>query len=160
LDLPMPVERVHAHPKVKANAGRVALQRGPVVYCLEGADNAGKVRNLCLPPQAKLSAAFRKDLLGGVVTVTGPALSVSQDEDGKVQTKRVSFVAIPYYAWANRQPGEMVVWLAEKPEVAELPGQGLSVLARGVRVRASHLNPTDTLADLNDGKTPRSSGDD
>ena len=62
LDLPMPVERVHAHPKVKANAGRVALQRGPVVYCLEGVDNAGMVRNLCLPPQAKLSAAFRKDL--------------------------------------------------------------------------------------------------
>jgi DUF1680 family protein len=159
LDLPMPVERVHAHPKVKANAGRVALQRGPVVYCLEGADNGGKVRNLALPRDARLSSAFRKDLLGGVVAVTGSALSVSAGEDDKIQTKPVSFVAIPYHAWANRKPGEMIVWLAEKPEVAELPGQAGSVRVRGVRIRASHLNPTDTLEELNDGKTPKSSGD-
>src|SRR5262249_51999037 len=56
LELPMPVERVYADPKVKANVGRVALQRGPVVYCLEGVDNGGKVRNLVLPRSAKVSA--------------------------------------------------------------------------------------------------------
>jgi DUF1680 family protein len=158
LSLPMPVERVYAHPKVKADVGRVALQRGPVVYCLEGVDNGGRVRNLALPRAAEVKAEFRKGLLGGVVTLTGQALAVSRGEDDRRVTKPVSFTAIPYYAWANRAPGPMVVWLAEKPEVAELPGED-GVVVGGVRVRASHVNPTDTLAELNDGKTPKASND-
>jgi DUF1680 family protein len=158
LHLPMPVERVHAHPKVKADVGRVALQRGPVVFCLEGVDNAGRVRNLCLPPEAKVTAEFRKDLLGGVVALKGSALAVTRGEGGKRVTRPVTFQAVPYYAWANRKPGQMIVWLAERPEAAELPGED-GVRARGVRIRASHVNPTDTLADLNDGVVPRGSGD-
>jgi DUF1680 family protein len=118
----MPVERVYADPRVKADAGRVALMRGPVVYCLEGVDNGGQVRNLCLPRDSTFSASFRKDLLGGVVVVAGKALAVSRGEDGKLVTKPVTFQAIPYSAWANRKPGQMIVWLAERPEVAELPG--------------------------------------
>ena len=72
----MPVERIHADPHVKADAGKVALQRGPVVYCLEGVDNDGKVRNLCLPKDAELTATFEKDLLRGVVVIRGEALAV------------------------------------------------------------------------------------
>jgi uncharacterized protein len=121
LSLPMRVRRVHADPKVKADVGRVALMRGPVVFCLEGVDNGGRVRNLCLPPEAKLSASFRKDLLGGVVEVTGEALAITRGEGGKRATRPLSFRAVPYYAWANRTPGEMIVWLAERPGVAELP---------------------------------------
>jgi DUF1680 family protein len=156
LTLPMPVERVYADPRVKADVGRVALQRGPVVYCLEGVDNAGRVRNLCLPRAAQLTAEFDKDLLGGVTVVRGEALSVSLADDKPV-TKPVPFQAVPYFAWDNRRPGPMVVWLPEEPERAEVPGLG--VVSGGLRVRASHVNPTDTLTDLNDGVVPKASGD-
>jgi hypothetical protein len=158
LVLPMPVERVYADPRVKADAGRVALQRGPVVYCLEGADNPAGVRNLCLPRTSKLSAHFEKDLLGGIAVVTGEALIVARNEDGKLATTATPFRAVPYYAWDNRQPGPMLVWVAESPELAELLGED-GVVVRGVRIRASHVNPTDTLAEISDDGLPASSAD-
>jgi DUF1680 family protein len=158
LELPMPVERVYAHPKVKADVGRVALQRGPVVYCLEGVDNDGRVRNLCLPRDAKLSAAFEKKLLRGVVVVRGEALAVSRDKNDKRVTRPVHFRAVPYATWDNRKPGEMVVWLPEDPALAEIPGED-GVTSNGVRIRASHCNPTDTLTALNDGVLPKASND-
>jgi len=158
LRLPMTVERAYAHPNVKADVGRVALQRGPVVYSLEGVDNGGHVRNLCLPKDAKLSASFEKDLLGGVVVIRGEALSVSRGDDGKLVTRPTKFQAVPYCTWENRAPGEMVVWLPETPELAEIPGED-GVLSNGVLVRASHVNPSDTLAALNDELLPKSSGD-
>src|SRR5690606_26059090 len=67
LDLPMPVTRIYADPRVQANNGRVALQRGPLVYCLEGVDNGSNLSALQLPRDAELSAASQPDLLGGVV---------------------------------------------------------------------------------------------
>jgi hypothetical protein len=163
LELDMPVERVYADPHVKADVGRVALERGPVVYCLEGVDNNGSVRNLCLPrgrggvTPPLLTATFEKDLLGGVVVVRGEALAVSRPKD-KWETKPVAFQAVPYFAWDNRKPGQMIVWLAEDPERAEIPGED-GVLINGVRIRASHVNPTDTLETLTDGEVPRSSKD-
>jgi DUF1680 family protein len=158
LELDMPVERVHAHPKVKADVGRVAIQRGPIVYCLEGADNGGQVRNLVLPKDAKLTAAFEKDLLRGVVAVRGEGLAVTRGENGKLVTTKKKFQAVPYSTWDNRQPGQMVVWLPESPDLAEIPGEQ-GVKANGALIQASHVNPTDTLAALNDGGTPKSSGD-
>ena len=158
LSLPMPVERVHADPRVKADVGRACLQRGPVVYCLEGVDNGGRVRNLVLPAHAKLSAAFEKDLLGGVVVVRGEALAVSRSEEGERVTRPVAFQAVPYATWDNRKPGPMVVWLAEQAGLAEIPGEE-GVVANGVLVRASHVNATDTLEHLNDDVVPKSSGD-
>jgi DUF1680 family protein len=116
LDLDMPVERVHADPHVKADVGRVALQRGPVVFCLEGVDNGGHVRNLSLPAHAKLTARFEKGLLGGVEVVSGTARSAARGRDGQPSTRGVQFRAVPYYAWDNRAPGEMIVWLPEKAE--------------------------------------------
>jgi DUF1680 family protein len=157
LVFPMPVERVYADPHVKADVGRVALQRGPVVYCLEGVDN-GKPRSFVLPRDAKLDAEFEKDLLGSIVAVRGEARAVSRDDKGALQTRPVKFLAVPYSLWDNRKPGQMVVWLPERPELAEIPGED-GVLSNGVRVRASHVNPTDTLTALNDGKLPKSSKD-
>jgi DUF1680 family protein len=158
LELPMEVERVHADPHVKADAGRVALQRGPIVYCLEGVDNGGRVRNLCLPRDAKLTAAFEKDLLRGVVVVRGEALAVTRDKDDKLTTRPVPLRAVPYSTWDNRKPGEMVVWLPETPGLAELPGED-GVTSGGIRIRASHCWPNDTLTALNDGLLPKSSND-
>src|SRR5439155_13296275 len=93
LSLPMPVERVYAHPRVKADVGRVALQRGPVVYCLEGVDNGGQPRSFVLRRDAKLTAEFVKDLLGGVVVVRGDALAVSFDAKAEPRVQKT-----PYYA--------------------------------------------------------------
>ena len=157
LKLPMPVERVYAHPEVKANSGRVALQRGPIVYCLEAIDNNGHVRNLCLARETKLTASFRKELLGGVMVVRGEAQSVARNGE-KLTFANVPFQAVPYALWDNRQPGEMVVWLPEEPALAEIPGED-DVVANGIRIRASHCWAHDTLTALNDGQLPKSSGD-
>jgi DUF1680 family protein len=158
LELDMPVQRVHADPHVKADIGRVALQRGPIVYCLEGVDNGGQPRSFVLPKTAKLTASFEKDLLGGVEVVRGEALQVSRDKDGKRVTRPVRFQAVPYYAWDNRAPGQMVVWLPQTPDLAEIAGES-GTWSKGVYVDASHCNPTDSLAALNDGVLPRSSHD-
>jgi DUF1680 family protein len=158
LMLPMPVERVYADPQVKADVGRVAIQRGPVVYCLEGADNGGQVRNLVLPRDALLTASIEKGLFGGVAVVQGEGLAVTRGKDEALETKKVPFQAVPYSTWDNRKPGPMVVWLPERAELAEIPGED-GVVANGVRIRASHVNPTDTLLALNDGMLPKTSND-
>ncbi|MEX2120041.1 MAG: beta-L-arabinofuranosidase domain-containing protein [Pirellulales bacterium] len=158
LELPMSVQRVYADPRVAANRGRVALQRGPVVYCLEGADNADRVRGLCLPREARLSESFESDLLGGVVVLRGEALAVSRGEDGELATEPFNFTAVPYSTWDNRRPGPMVVWLPEDPKLAEIPGEE-GVRSGEMTIRASHVNPTDSLAALADGRLPESSGD-
>src|SRR5207248_7075173 len=91
LKLFMPVERVHADPQVPADVGRVALMRGPVVYCVESADNEA-VRNLVLPKDAKLESHFEKDLLGGVQVIDGNGLAVTGRTDGDMPvTKPVRF---------------------------------------------------------------------
>jgi hypothetical protein len=108
LDLPMPLRRVVANEKVVEDRGKVALERGPIIYCAEWVDNEGHVMNLLLPDSAPLKAEYRKDVLNGVVVVTGKALALRSD--GKPVQR--DFVAIPYYAWSNRGQGEMAVWLS------------------------------------------------
>jgi DUF1680 family protein len=104
LTLPMPVRRVVCHEKVAENAGKVALERGPLVYCFEGADNDGRILDRALPDDEELAAEFRQDLLGGlVVLLSRPGASPREGS---------RLVAIPYYAWSHRGPGEMAVWLS------------------------------------------------
>jgi uncharacterized protein len=121
-------------------------------------DNDGKVRNLCLPKDAELTATFDKELLRGVKVVRGEALSVSRDDDGKRVTTKQKFQAVPYSTWDNRGAGEMVVWLPESPEAVDFSAED-GVKANGVWVRASHCWANDTLTDLNDGAVPKKSGD-
>jgi hypothetical protein len=124
LSLPMPVRRVLAHEAVEADRGRVAVERGPLVYCAEWTDNDGCVSNLVLPDGAALAAEARPDLLNGVVVIKGEAEAVSE-KAGKVVSERRTVTLIPYYAWANRGRGEMAVWLAREPgkaRVAREPG--------------------------------------
>ena len=147
LDLPMPVKRVKAHPKVAANVSRVAIQRGPVVYALEAADNGGRVSNLSLPPDAELKPEHRPDLLGGVTVIRGKSLARGE----RAETKPVEFTAIPYYAWDHRAAGEMAVWIPEDPSLARPVPK--PTLANTSRASASHVNPTDTLDALADGLT-------
>jgi hypothetical protein len=65
---------------------------------------------------------------------------------------------VPYFAWDNREPGQMIAWIAEDPQRADLPGED-GFVVKGIRIRASHLNPTDTLETINDGGVPMSSKD-
>ncbi|MGA2533874.1 MAG: glycoside hydrolase family 127 protein [Candidatus Aminicenantales bacterium] len=111
LRLPMPVRRVVADEAVKDDAGKVALERGPLVYCAEWPDNGGRARNLVLPDGRPLAAEFRPDLLNGVVVITGEALPLINGTTAEVIAKSRPFLAIPYYAWAHRGSGEMAVWL-------------------------------------------------
>ncbi|MCE9546615.1 MAG: glycoside hydrolase family 127 protein [Planctomycetia bacterium] len=106
LELPMSVERVRSHDKVKENQGKVALMRGPIVYCLEGTDQPGvNLFRLTLPRAANLRAENRPDLLGGVTVIEGTALANS-----KTPTK---LTAIPSFAWGNRDRTPMTVWIEE-----------------------------------------------
>jgi len=89
---------VLANDKVTENTGKAAIQRGPILYALEAIDNGGSVKDLKIPLETSLTAAFRSDMLNGVDVITG-----------KVGDRTVT--AIPYYAWNNRGKGEMAVWV-------------------------------------------------
>jgi DUF1680 family protein len=117
LSLPMPIRRVLSHENVKDNAGKAALQRGPIVYCAEWPDNGGRVSNLVLSDEVALRTEYHKDMLGGITVIYGTAhgLYTSEDEASAVM-KEQDFVAIPYFAWAHRGKGEMAVWLARSAE--------------------------------------------
>ena len=102
LDLPMPVRRLLSHPNVVENSGKIALERGPLVYCVEGIDHGGKVLNLILPEESELATEFNPELLKGLVLIKAKALQNGNSRE---------LTAIPYYAWSHRGVGEMTVWL-------------------------------------------------
>ncbi len=125
INLPMPVRCIECHPYVVENAGRVALMRGPILYCVEQADNVGlNLRDVLLSADVGFTATFKPDLLGGVVVLRGQAEAVPPDNAWadrlyrtavprleKPRSQSVEMTAIPYCAWANREPGRMQVWL-------------------------------------------------
>lgn len=128
LNLPLPVRLVTAHKKVKDDLNKVALERGPIVYCAEWIDNDNKVLDLVIPDDAELKAEYRKNLLGGVSVITG---TVSDTSGNK---RKLS--AIPYYAWSHRGPGEMAVWFSRKvtASAGERSGEKKSVVAEDTKV--------------------------
>jgi hypothetical protein len=138
LELPMPVRMVVAHDRVRDNSGRVALERGPLVYCIEGHDNQKleTPHNLLLTSAADFKTTFRSDLLGGVSVITGPAELVKRAADSKaVERESRPFTAIPYFARANREPSPMAVFLLREAAAAILPP--IPSLATAAKVTAS-----------------------
>ncbi|KAB2642306.1 MAG: glycoside hydrolase family 127 protein [Verrucomicrobia bacterium] len=111
LNLAMPVRRVVASDKVADDAGRVALERGPVVYCFEGIDHKDKVFSLVVADDTALASTFRADLLGGVAVITGEGSMATRQADGSVTSAATALTAVPYYAWCNRGAGQMQVWM-------------------------------------------------
>ena len=121
LNLSMPVERVMPHPQIRQTAGQIALQRGPLIYCLEQVDNGPRLANVCIPAEAELGSVWDGELFGGVPVISGQALRIERRDEGAQLYRHVSraanatskfaFKAIPYYLWANRQRGEMRVWI-------------------------------------------------
>ena len=115
LDLPMEIQMVMASDQVNADADRIAIQRGPLVYCVEGADNSNRAWNLLLPANTACTAVFERDLLGGVVTIHAKVPSVQVSPDGmSVSTALQTITAVPYFSWCNRGSGPMQVWLPLK----------------------------------------------
>jgi DUF1680 family protein len=120
-ELAMPVERMYAHLNVRHDAGLIALQRGPLVYCLEEIDNTVPLQRIVLSRTAELTSQIEFDMPGGVTTLKSQALveddidwtgTLYRSQPAAMQSRTIT--AIPYYAWDNRQPGEMRVWIREK----------------------------------------------
>lgn len=121
LILSMPVERVISHPNIRQAAGQIALQCGPIIYCLEEVDNGAQLANVVIPDSSNLEASFDSNLFNGVTVITGDALRIEpnrtksdlyrhRSQETQIETP-FTFRAIPYYLWANREPGEMRVWI-------------------------------------------------
>ncbi len=120
LVLPMPPERIEAHPSARQDCGRIALQRGPLVYCLEQADNGPGLNDIVLHRNARLEVKQDKTLFSGVpvIVASGQRRSLAGWKDSlyrpaSSEIKSVALKAIPYFLWASREPGEMLVWIRE-----------------------------------------------
>lgn len=154
--LPMPVRRVLANDRVEADRGRVALQRGPIVFAAEWPDNPnGKVRNIVLPASASLTTEFRPGFLNGVQVIKGRAFGLSERADGTLLKAEQDFLAIPYSTWANRGRGQMIVWLATTDVVARATPYPTVATTSLVTTSQARRNPRA----INDGEEPRSSDD-
>ncbi|MBZ0296708.1 MAG: glycoside hydrolase family 127 protein, partial [Anaerolineae bacterium] len=124
LSLAMPVERVAPHPQIRQDAGTIALQRGPVLYCLEEVDNGPQLANIVIPRDSQLTSQENDHIFSGIPVITGDALRLEPDNwpDQELYHTQsqlsyshtpLTFTAIPYSLWANREPGEMRVWIRE-----------------------------------------------
>ena len=123
LALDMPVSLIHANPRVYEDAGKVAVSRGPLVYCLEEADNGRNLHSVRLGNgrAESFSAEWKPDKLGGIVELRSPGIRETDTGWGetlyssinRIESDPVVLTWIPYYSWANRDPGEMRVWIRE-----------------------------------------------
>jgi len=150
IEMQMPARRLVANSNVKAAAGKIALSRGPIVYCLESIDNNGGTRNLSLPDDAELRTEMRADQLGGIVVLQAHALGSFVGS----APKSIQLTAIPFYADANRGPVTRCVWIPRAAADA-IPAS----IADSAAPSASHTNRSDTTAALNDGILPKDSAD-
>lgn len=156
LNLPMPIRRVLCYEKVEANTGKVALQRGPIVYCVEWPDiEDGHVLNLLLTDDVQLKSEYRHEMLGGVEVLRGQAVSLTEAKQGQsIIQKPTELLAIPYYAWAHRGKGQMAVWLPRTEASARpLPAP---TIASTAEVKVSRGTRPEAMHDLS---IPKSSGD-
>jgi DUF1680 family protein len=157
MTLPMPVRRVVADDRVEADRGRVALERGPLVYCVESVDHRGSVRDLVLHDDVALTSQWRPELLGGMVVLRGAATRLQRADDGSLTEVPAELTSVPYYAWNHRGEGAMAVWLPREASLA-MP-LSAATEASAAKVSASHVWPSDAVAALHDRTEPANSGD-
>lgn len=158
LDLPLEVEKVMAKDSVKADRNRFALQRGPLVYCLEGPDNFDStVMNIVVDKNASVTVSYQPNMLQGVARLEMDGYSVRRQTGSEELIRNAAKVrAIPYYAWANRGPSEMEVWIPYTASAAR-PRPAPSIASRS-RVSASVNSPL-MLRAINDQYEPQDSKD-
>jgi DUF1680 family protein len=119
LHLVMPVILMQANIQVRADQGKVAIQRGPVVYCIEEADNGNNIFDISLAADSEMEAVFEDNLLSGAVTIKATGFRRKENGYSKEvlyspytgEREKVSVKAVPYCMWGNREPGEMEVWI-------------------------------------------------
>lgn len=160
LNLPMPLRYNVSSDKVKANHDRIAVTRGPLVYCAEQADNgAGKVQRFFIPEPADLKDTDVEIMRSGVLTGI-PRLSVPGMEILDGSTKATEIKLIPYYAWNNRGDESMIVWIPRNEQVAT-KGMKSNLLTKSQygEILASHTYKEDDVAAIIDGQWPKSSAD-
>lgn len=154
IEFPMPIRRVYADLRVKANAGRVALARGPVVYCIEGADNPQRLPGFFLPKDAPLATARQPQLLSNVTVIKGTGQIRGLEGE---PSKPADFTAIPYYAWDNRTAGAMVLWIPETVELTR-PEQKPTIASQA-KISVSYRGNGDGPVAINDLIDPSKSND-
>lgn len=157
LDIPMRARRVVAREEVLPDRGRVAVERGPLVYCIEGADHRRGVHNRWLPDSATLRTEQRSDWLGGVTLVVTEGGELYRTDDGQVATKDSPLTMIPYYTWCHRGANPMRVWLPRTRELADPPR--VPTIASRATPKASHCWSADTVSALHDQMKPKNSND-
>jgi hypothetical protein len=119
LRLAMPVERIYSDRRVRSSTGKVALRRGPIIYCLEEVDNSSGLNAVVLPRDAELNSDFEESLLGGVATISASAKKIVRDAGESLYSANpgtltaTTVKAVPYALWGNRERGEMLVWINE-----------------------------------------------
>ncbi len=157
LELPMKVRRMVAHDAVADDRGRVALERGPLVFCLEGIDHDGDVRDVVLRDHDVVDARWRDDLLGGAIVLEGRSARARRTAAGALSLDEARLTAIPYALWAHRALGPMTVWIPRDVVHARIPP--LPTLASRSAASASHCFSHDTVDALNDEVEPNGSND-
>ncbi len=157
LDLPMPVRAVIADERIKDDIGKMAVQRGPVIYCAEWPDNNdGKVLNLVIDKGSAFSTEFAPDLLGGTQIIKTSGYQTKKTLDGRIETsEKENVTLIPYALWNNRGPGQMMVWLPTTTESARpLPAPTIACRSK---VTANKM--TRAITAVNDQIEPSNSND-
>jgi DUF1680 family protein len=154
--LPMPLRRVISHPQVVANRGRVAFERGPVVYCAEAVDNSDNISNLLVKDETNFKMVKMEGVFDSVLALSGEVAAFFQAKNQKGMEQRShQLILIPYYAWAHRGKGEMAVWLARKKSAAYI--KPLPTIASTSKVTAS--SGIKGIVAINDLYEPNSSND-
>lgn len=156
LNLPMPVRFVGCDERVKANIGRVAVTRGPLVYCAEHPDNSGNVLNAYLPTipaSGKIQTSALSIAGRDVVAIRFPAAQLVTPTEGKPS----ELIMIPYYAWSNRGPGSMQVWLPREAKTVDFTRDLADSPFK--RVSASHTHGTDSIEAIADLEAAKASDD-
>ncbi|MFL5809561.1 MAG: glycoside hydrolase family 127 protein, partial [Flavisolibacter sp.] len=125
VNLPMEVKRIKANEKLIDDIGKVALQRGPFIYCVESVDNGGRAANIIVPSNASFTTRYEPQLLNGLTVLQSDLPVIAIDDKGQsISTKISTVTAIPYYAWANRGKGEMMIWLPEQVKDVDIVTKG------------------------------------
>lgn len=150
IDFDMEPRVVKANSKVEADRGRIAIERGPIVYCAEWPDNNFKIQSLLMPDKPEFSIESKSDMLYGINVLQTKGQSLFYDDNGMLQTKPVSVSLIPYYAWAHRGDGEMAVWLPQ--DISAVRPIKRNAITSSVKISASHENVS--LQVINDGLVP------
>jgi len=146
---------VKAHPAVEADRGKVAIERGPLVYCAEWPDNDFSVLSVMLNKKPEFTVESKPELLYGINMIHTDAQVLSYDAKGRVVAKDVKLNMVPYYAWAHRGSGEMAVWLSNDLSSTR-PVMPPTVASEG-KIDASHK--VKSISAINDGLVPKDEND-